>query len=351
MLALLLGLISNASFATDNARANLTQRFYNLSLWDNHRYGDMIKDWLAHSYATQLHGSDTVKRSQWIDSDTKHAWIQGYTGQGVEVLVADDFRDYRPMAYFGNGDISYAPSHGDTVSLIIEGGSLDMSNTEYVGIAPGANVTKFNRYSSDRSVSNNYANYDIVNASHSSGGGTIVDSAAIASSRDWWVNGSGRHYVRPISERPLIVKSAGNNPYSCKEGELCTSSNLGLLQYRANQADQTLLVGQLENGRVISTKAGILKDHYVVDDGSYFLNFEQNGRETWYNLSGTSFAVPTVAGKAAIIKSKFPNLNGSQLATLIKTTADDLGAPGVDEVYGHGKVNLLRALSPVGNLR
>ena len=65
---------------------------------------------------------------------------------------------------------------------------------------------------------------------------------------------------------------------------------------------------------------------------------------------GTSYAAPVVAGVAALIMDKF----GTSAVTtkgLIFDTADDLGATGVDEVFGHGRLNAGRALSPVGNLK
>ena len=65
---------------------------------------------------------------------------------------------------------------------------------------------------------------------------------------------------------------------------------------------------------------------------------------------GNSYAAPRAAGVGALIRHKFPNLNGSQAATVILHTADDLGATGVDEVYGHGKLNAGAALAPIGNL-
>lgn len=66
---------------------------------------------------------------------------------------------------------------------------------------------------------------------------------------------------------------------------------------------------------------------------------------------GTSYAAPRVSGKMAIASQKFPNLNAEQLVNLAKYTAIDLGQPGVDQIYGHGKINLTGMLSPIGNLK
>ncbi|MGC6518724.1 MAG: S8 family peptidase [Candidatus Puniceispirillaceae bacterium] len=64
--------------------------------------------------------------------------------------------------------------------------------------------------------------------------------------------------------------------------------------------------------------------------------------------SGTSMAAPVVSGAAAVVKSKAPNLTARQVVDILLRTATDLGAPGTDLVYGHGLVNLARALQPIG---
>ena len=68
------------------------------------------------------------------------------------------------------------------------------------------------------------------------------------------------------------------------------------------------------------------------------------------DLAGTSFAAPRVSGAAALIRHKFPGINGAQLKDLLLTTAEDIGDAGVDVKYGHGKLDLSNALSPQGVL-
>src|SRR6185369_3504894 len=50
----------------------------------------------------------------------------------------------------------------------------------------------------------------------------------------------------------------------------------------------------------------------------------------------------------ALIAQAFPNLTGAQIVSLLFDTADDLGAPGDDPVFGQGRLNLERAFQPVG---
>ncbi len=66
--------------------------------------------------------------------------------------------------------------------------------------------------------------------------------------------------------------------------------------------------------------------------------------------SGTSMAAPHVAGSVAVLMQRFPYLNGAQVAEVLKTTATDMGAPGIDALYGWGMINLGKAINGPGML-
>lgn len=74
-----------------------------------------------------------------------------------------------------------------------------------------------------------------------------------------------------------------------------------------------------------------------------------NQESTWCGLPGyssvygTSFAAPHVAGVVALLVAQ--GLNRLQIMQCIRSTADDLGAPGYDPLYGYGLVNAYRAVS------
>lgn len=61
-------------------------------------------------------------------------------------------------------------------------------------------------------------------------------------------------------------------------------------------------------------------------------------------------AVPVVSGALAVLKPTHPTLTARQAVDIMLRTATDLGKPGIDSVYGHGLVNLTRALAPVGQM-
>ncbi|WP_095077086.1 autotransporter domain-containing protein [Pseudomonas sp. Irchel s3h17] len=66
------------------------------------------------------------------------------------------------------------------------------------------------------------------------------------------------------------------------------------------------------------------------------------------NKSGTSMAAPHVAGAAAVLMERFPYMTGAQVAGVLKTTATDMGTPGIDSLYGWGMINLRKGIDGPG---
>jgi subtilisin family serine protease len=67
--------------------------------------------------------------------------------------------------------------------------------------------------------------------------------------------------------------------------------------------------------------------------------------EGWYMFStGTSMAAPIVTGVAALLKSAHPAMTPAEIVNRLKDSADDLGTPGRDADFGHGRVNAANAL-------
>ena len=64
--------------------------------------------------------------------------------------------------------------------------------------------------------------------------------------------------------------------------------------------------------------------------------------------SGTSMAAPHVAGSIAVLMERFPYMTGAQVASVLKTTTVDMGAPGIDALYGWGMIDLGKAIHGPG---
>jgi subtilisin family serine protease len=66
-----------------------------------------------------------------------------------------------------------------------------------------------------------------------------------------------------------------------------------------------------------------------------------------HNRNGTSYSAPYVAGVAALVWSKYPNLTRDELRLHLRYTAKDLGSPGFDIHYGYGRVDAKNAVETV----
>jgi len=90
-----------------------------------------------------------------------------------------------------------------------------------------------------------------------------------------------------------------------------------------------------------------MMDRFLVAPGELILVSDNNGGTT--RASGTSFAAPIVTGTISLLHDRWPWLQQHADVTtdIILQTAEDLGEPGVDEVYGHGLIDVEASQSPL----
>jgi subtilisin family serine protease len=55
-------------------------------------------------------------------------------------------------------------------------------------------------------------------------------------------------------------------------------------------------------------------------------------------------ACPQVSGLACVLRSANPILTNDEIRSIIEETADDLGSPGWDPSFGHGRINAFAAI-------
>jgi subtilisin family serine protease len=75
--------------------------------------------------------------------------------------------------------------------------------------------------------------------------------------------------------------------------------------------------------------------------GSHFVGADKR----YYWASGTSFAAPLVSGLASLMIANDPSLTNVQVMQIIKSTARDVGLPGVDQYTGYGIIDARAALA------
>jgi hypothetical protein len=97
---------------------------------------------------------------------------------------------------------------------------------------------------------------------------------------------------------------------------------------------------------VFSNKAGSGSVYYLTALGYRDRAPDHTGAQ--FLWSGTSFSAPTISGAAALLAQAFPNLTGAQIVEILFKSADDLGAAGIDSIFGNGRLNIASAFKPIG---
>ncbi|MDD5088564.1 MAG: S8 family serine peptidase, partial [bacterium] len=83
----------------------------------------------------------------------------------------------------------------------------------------------------------------------------------------------------------------------------------------------------------------------VMAPGSDILSTMMNGDcGEWIYPHGTSYAVALVSGVVGLMLDVNPALTGQDVKQILRSTADDIGAPGWDDQTTHGRVNARRAV-------
>lgn len=72
----------------------------------------------------------------------------------------------------------------------------------------------------------------------------------------------------------------------------------------------------------------------------------RTGGHTGYSTGdGTSNATAIIAGAAALVRARFPQMSAAEVIHRLEATADDKGQPGRDDLYGYGVINIVKALT------
>lgn len=147
----------------------------------------------------------------------------------------------------------------------------------------------------------------------------------------------------------LVVVAAGNFKTCANSLIFCTGDNF--CQSGEQCIQQVVYPARFDNAFAVSATTN-------TDELASFSNFgvqidlSAPGEYIWSTdtagcyrqLSGTSMAAPFVSGTAALLKSYNGDLTHVDLRALLESSADDLGDPGWDPFYGHGRLNAYQAL-------
>jgi thermitase len=144
------------------------------------------------------------------------------------------------------------------------------------------------------------------------------------------------------SHGALVIAAAGNDATECKHYPAAYENVMAVTA--TNESDKPAYFTSF--GDWVEVAAPGVDIYSTMPTYPVTLNLYGYDLNYGY-LSGTSMACPQVAGVAALIWSRFPNITRDQVRAQLRYTADDLGDPGFDEYYGYGRVNARKAVEQV----
>lgn len=309
-------------------------------------------------------------------TNARAAQAAGLTGQGVRIGIVDSGVQRDAVALNGRvlANLNYIDparnnlavddvvGHGTAVASLAAGAAV---GTWPGGIAPGAQIVSARIISDTRptddgsgrgnafsgplgvaQVHQDLISYNVKVMNNSWGGLYWTDLPTTAQ-----VAAEYRPFV--INHGGLVVFAAGNDART-------EPSSLAALPSQKGVAG-TLPAADLERGWLVATAVdpytpGALASYanacgqaarYCLAAPGSAVYPDASGGSYYWNY-GTSFAAPLISGAAALVWQRFPYFNNDLVRQTLLGTAKDIGAPGVDPVFGYGLLDIGRAVKGPG---
>ncbi|HHA2975081.1 TPA: S8 family serine peptidase [Stenotrophomonas maltophilia] len=309
-------------------------------------------------------------------TNARAAQAAGLTGQGVRIGIVDSGVQRNAVALNGrvlanfnyidparnNLGVDDVVGHGTAVASLAAGAAV---GSWPGGIAPDAQIVSA-RIISDKpptddgsgqgnsfsgplgvaQVHQDLISYNVKVMNNSWGGLYWTDLPTTAQ-----VAAEYRPFV--VSHGGLVVFAAGNDGRS-------EPSSLAALPSQKGVAG-SLPAADLERGWLVATAV----DPYAPGTLASYANacgqaaryclaapgsavYPDAGGGSYYWNYGTSFAAPLISGAAALVWQRFPYFDNNLVRQTLLGTAKDIGAPGVDPVFGYGLLDIGRAINGPG---
>ena len=298
--------------------------------------------------------------------DIRQAWVDGWTGSASPVLVVDSFGAGERHGYLVM--LSVLTSSVIAPLFALEAGFTEARNNfgDDGGLRAALNDDGF-AGADIRAIP-----FAVINASF----GRIPGADPVERERrisdveqfdDFYLELIGRGVFLSVANvmDAVITKAAGNDATDAgfEPHNVAYARN-------ASIGPRLLIVGATEGyydqdgGASIASYSNfagsdpVIRARFIVANGDSPLSEAAfiNNRFVSTEGRGTSYAAPRVAGYVALLRHKFPNLTANYSADIILDTATYEGlscAPDDcrENIYGQGRVDIARALAPVGSMR
>lgn len=278
-------------------------------------------------------------------------------GAGADVGLLDGAISFQSglwdSVYSHSGLADYSNDHGAFVGSLIV---APHDRQGVMGVAPEAAVFSHNPF--DESQTADWTDVSDGIKQLSQQGSDIINMSlgvpGYVLHQEWAhiLTGPG---VRAVAQNAVFVKAAGNEGVTQREnvdfktappvenllivGSVNPNKEISYFSNRPGEACLTVNTACLEENK--------LKYRFLVAPGELILASDNQGKVR--RVSGTSFAAPQVSGALALMISRWPWMKEytTEAADIILQTAEDLGAPGVDGVYGWGLLDVEASQQPL----
>ena len=315
-------------------------------------------------------------------TNTNAAHEAGFTGEGVRIGVIDSGVDRSHPALYprvvasyayldpdtNNLDVDDVVGHGTAVTQIAAGAAFGAWPG---GIAPGAEIVSARIISDEPPEDDGSGEGNEVDGAlglepiHQD----LIDSGARIMNNSWgglyWTNADAtdaiaEEYRAFIHDHDGLVVFATGNESSADPTDMAalpsqpgpfgttpaTDLAIGWVSVAALDTENPTQLAEYSNA------CGIAMDYCMVAPGDIVVTGTDDAPDdpTYWTWGGTSFAAPQVSGAAALVWEAFPYFNNDLVRQTLLGTATDLGDAGVDEVFGHGLLNVGKAVQGPGRL-
>lgn len=260
--------------------------------------------------------------------------------------------------WYGYNDTNF---HGTFVASIAAGA---LNNAGMVGVAPSSTILAVKIAQPSGSAYTTDLNAGLLAAAQR--GAQVINlsygSFFAPSATPYYgsLNASLVSTLNAVAAKNSTTVIAGGNSATTFMG----NANQG--GFTSAALSRMLYVGSVNNANTLSSfsntpgttkftttdgKTVSLSSLWIMAPGENLIGAYYGANNYYVQASGTSFSAPQVSGGLALLESRWPVLykNGTAAQVLL-TTATDLGAKGVDTVYGAGLMDMNKAFQPVGNL-
>ena len=319
-------------------------------------------DW--HDSLMQYSGIDQVDHwmgsINWTPAITQ---IQGAGQQTVIGIVDGSFssdHDLGNNVVWSGGGTNTVSGHGAGVASLIAGAH---DGQGVMGIAPSVKIATYNPFDSNQMATWDSVGDGIEALLHHHVGGNQTGYASIINlslGESGWAFSQGladvlnRSGIVDFNHETIYVVAAGNDGVS----------QIGDINWNFGDDTSFILVGSANPNGEIADWSNRPGDACLLDNGQCFAGNElymrtvvapgtmllvSDGMGGVTRASGTSFSAPLVSGAVSLLHDRWPWLarHPHETAEIIFRSAQDLGAPGPDEIYGWGMLDVVASQSPL----